>query len=278
MKIYIDPGHNFSGADTGARGNGLIEQDITYFVAKRLRQKLEEAGLKVRMSRNNVTDNVGSGTVQSSLADRSEDANRWGADLFVSLHCNAGGGTGVETYCAQGGISTGYKLAKKIQTRLAELTGLVSRGVKINPSLAVIKRTDMPAVLVEMGFIDNASDSEILGSENGQERITEGIAQGICDHLLIDYEGGITMSQYAELKSMILELTETVKQLAVEVAEIKDKPIYNYIDKNMPEWARPTIQKLAEKGILKGDENGLNLTEELMRILVIIDRSGTFGE
>ena len=49
--------------------------------------------------------------------------------------------------------------------------------------------------------------------------------------------------------------------------------VYNYIDENMPEWARPTIQKLVDKGILKGNENGLNLTEDLMRILVIYDRS-----
>ena len=54
--------------------------------------------------------------------------------------------------------------------------------------------------------------------------------------------------------------------------------VYNFIDGNMPEWARPTIQKLVDKGCLKGDENGLNLTDELLRILVINDRAGIYGK
>lgn len=82
----------------------------------------------------------------------------------------------------------------------------------------------------------------------------------------------LTMTQYEELEKSIADLTETVKALAVEVAELKKPTIYNYIDDNMPDWARPTIQKLVDKGVLKGDGNGLNLTEDMLRILVIIDR------
>ena len=84
------------------------------------------------------------------------------------------------------------------------------------------------------------------------------------------------MNQYDELKGMIGELTDTVKELAVKIHNLESPMIYNYIDENMPEWARPTIQKLVDKGILKGDENGLNLTEDLMRILVVNDRSGIY--
>lgn len=86
----------------------------------------------------------------------------------------------------------------------------------------------------------------------------------------------LTMNQYDELKKEIAELTETVKLLATELYELKNQMTYNYIDDNMPEWARPTIQKLSDKGVLKGDENGLNLTEDLMRILVISDRAGVY--
>ena len=74
---------------------------------------------------------------------------------------------------------------------------------------------------------------------------------------------GLTMSQYEELKSMILEL--------------KNKMIYNYIDDNMPLWARPTVQKLVDKGYLQGDENGeLGLDDGLLRMLVINDRAGIY--
>lgn len=78
-------------------------------------------------------------------------------------------------------------------------------------------------------------------------------------------EEGLTMSQYDELKAEINALREE-----------KTPMIYNYIDDNMPEWARPTIQKLVNKGLLKGGEEGLNLNEELMRMLVINDRAGLY--
>ena len=72
---------------------------------------------------------------------------------------------------------------------------------------------------------------------------------------------GLTVTQYEELKAEIKNLNPVV---------------YNYIDNNMPDWAKPTIKKLVNKGILKGNENGLNLTEDLMRILVINDRAGLY--
>lgn len=83
-------------------------------------------------------------------------------------------------------------------------------------------------------------------------------------------EEGLTMSQYEELKSMITALTQKVEQLA-------NPMIYAWIDNNMPDWAKPTIEKLYNKGYLKGDEEGkLNLDTNMLRILVILDRSGAF--
>ena len=82
---------------------------------------------------------------------------------------------------------------------------------------------------------------------------------------MITGSGDLTMSQYEELKNEIRQMKE------------KSTPmIYNYIDNNMPEWARPTIQKLVDKGVLKGDGDGLNLTEDLVRMLVINDRAGLY--
>ena len=67
--------------------------------------------------------------------------------------------------------------------------------------------------------------------------------------------------------------------LSNRISKIENKMIYNYIDKNMPDWARPTIQKMVDKKILVGDEKGeLGLTDEMLRTYVILDRAGTFGE
>lgn len=88
----------------------------------------------------------------------------------------------------------------------------------------------------------------------------------------VNDEEGLTMSQYEELKSMISKLSD-------QVGKIGNPMIYNYVDKNMPEYARATIQKLMNKGYLKGDSSGkLNLTDDMLRILVILDRSGSFDK
>lgn len=187
MKIYLDAGHNYSGIDTGSVGNGLREQDITYYIAVKVQRILESKGVNVMMSRNKLTDNViSSGTVNDSLKARYTAANNWGADVFVSIHCNAGGGTGCEVYCYNKSGKSEI-LAKDILNGMLWNTDLRSRGVKINPGLSVIKNTNMPAALVETAFIDNAADAEILGSEDGQTIIAKGIAEGIMEYLGVDY-------------------------------------------------------------------------------------------
>ena len=80
-----------------------------------------------------------------------------------------------------------------------------------------------------------------------------------------------------EEKAKFNKLVNAVSAVTSDVDELKKpKMIYNYIDNNMPEWARPTIQKLVDKGILQGDENGLGLTDDLLRVLVINDRAGLY--
>lgn len=76
--------------------------------------------------------------------------------------------------------------------------------------------------------------------------------------------------EYDELKAEIAELK-------VAVDKLNGKMIYNYVDDNMPDWARPTIQKMMDKGLLQGDENGcLELTDELLRVFVTNDRAGIY--
>ena len=82
----------------------------------------------------------------------------------------------------------------------------------------------------------------------------------------------LTMAQYEELKNEISQLTETVKVLATELHDLKHPMIYNYIDNNMPEWAREAVSWAVENGILNGDENGLNLDDKDLRFITMMHR------
>ena len=182
LLIVLDPGHNFSGMDTGAHNEkyDLWEQNITWPVADMLRRKLEYMGFEVVMTRDKLNDNIKGSSALESLLNRAGIANGLEADLFISIHCNAGGGKGVETYCFQK-ETKGEQLAKSVQKRLAEGTGLYDRGVK-TAGFVVIKETLMPAILVETAFIDREEDLKFLASKDGQNKLSTAIAKGVYDY------------------------------------------------------------------------------------------------
>ena len=186
MLVVIDAGHNYSGVDTGASGNGLREQDITYYIAEKLKPMLEKNGFQVIMTRNSLKENVSDESVSASLARRAEIANKAGADLFVSIHCNAGGGTGTETYYCTGSLD-GRVFADFVQEGMLESVGLRDRGIK-SARYAVLRNTNMTAILVETGFIDSANDSAYLASDTSRKDFAEGIAKGICDYVGIEFK------------------------------------------------------------------------------------------
>ncbi len=180
MVVVLDAGHNYSITDTGAVGNGLREQDITYYVADKARELLENNGFIVIMTREKLTDNVSTESVGASLKKRADIANESGADLFLSIHCNAGGGTGTETYYYSNSPE-GKDLADKLQRNVVAEVGLTDRGVK-SASFAVLRYTNMVAALLETAFIDTAVDAETLRDEGSQWDYAEGIARGICEY------------------------------------------------------------------------------------------------
>ncbi|MEG2380346.1 MAG: N-acetylmuramoyl-L-alanine amidase [Oscillospiraceae bacterium] len=184
--VVIDPGHNYSTVDTGAVGNGLREQDISFQIAERVKYFLNQNGFRVIMTRNALTDNVDTNSTGDSLRKRVAIANDANADFFVSIHCNAGGGTGTETYYYTNS-QTGLNAAQRMQRRLIEGVGLTDRGVK-SAGFAVIKNTNMTALLVETAFIDAAADAAVLGSDAGQEAFAIAIAKGICDNFGVEFK------------------------------------------------------------------------------------------
>lgn len=182
IKIYIDQGHNPQNPNAGAEGNGLREQDLVYTIGQELATLLRRNGnFDVRLSRPTKETLLG-GTNATSLAARVNDANRWGADYFISLHTNASeqsAATGVEGYAyAQG--TRGFALGEDILTNLSDTTGLRNRGMKARPSLYVLRKTSMPAVLVELGFITNPRDASLM--LNSPELFAEGIYRGILEY------------------------------------------------------------------------------------------------
>lgn len=177
MKIFIDAGHNYSGIGTGAVGNGLKEQDINFYIADKLKKLFVASGHKVKMSREKLTDNMG-GTLTESLKKRATMANEWGADLFVSIHCNAFNGKAKGTECLiYSSKSKSFETAKEIQKAIVKSLGTVDRGIKERPDLAVLRHTKAPAILVETAFIDNPEDALLL--KNRQDDFARAIYKGI---------------------------------------------------------------------------------------------------
>ena len=182
IKIYIDQGHNPQNPNAGAEGNGLREQDITYRVGVLLAQLLSRSGnYEVRLSRNTPTEVIGTSNT-SSLRERTNEANAWGADYFISIHTNASDNPragGVEAF-AYSSPSVAFSLGEDIVTRLSAVTGLRDRGMKVRPGLYVLRRTAMPAVLVEIGFITNPEEAALMNRDPAL--FAQGIYEGILQY------------------------------------------------------------------------------------------------
>ncbi|MBR0277660.1 MAG: N-acetylmuramoyl-L-alanine amidase [Clostridia bacterium] len=179
IKIFIDQGHNPRTVNTGAEGNGIFEQNVTYEVGNYLYELLRQnPNFEVRRSRTSPDQVLGTSNA-SSLRTRVEMANSWGADYFVSIHTNASlnpAANGTEVYVYRTG-SAAYYLGIDVLNAIVNRMGTSNRGIKANPSLYVLRRTKMPAILVELAFISNYSDAMKL--ENDPYGFAYAIYRGI---------------------------------------------------------------------------------------------------
>ena len=182
VKVYIDQGHNPTNPNAGAEGEGFREQDLVYEIGVRTAAMLRANGLEVRLSRPTPDTQLGTSN-SSSLAARVNDANAWGADVFVSLHANASeirSASGSEAYVFRLS-SPAYALAENILVQLNEATGLENRGVYARTNLYVLRRTRMPAALIELGFITNPQDAALMAYQ--PQLFARGVANGVLAYL-----------------------------------------------------------------------------------------------
>jgi hypothetical protein len=163
---------------------------------------------------------------------------------------NISGGTGSETF-----INNNRSMAfgTTVNNTYANAMGLRNRGVKTG-NFAVITHTHAKAILVELAFIDSPlTNPDVSILRNKRKEMAEAIAKGIYAH------AGITPSKPVEDKPE-------------EVIEVR----FNTVEE-VPSWATETIQKMITKGLLNGDGNNLNLSEDMIRIFVTNDRAGLYG-
>ena len=181
-KIYIDQGHNPVNPNAGSEGNGFREQDLVYRIGQLTAEALRSYGFDVRLSRPTPETILGTSNT-TSLQTRVNDANAWGADYFVSLHTNASvipSASGSEAFVFRRN-SDAEILAENILEQLNYATGLADRGTTVRPGLYVLRKTRMPSVLVELGFISNPADAELMAYS--PQLFSAGVTNGILAYL-----------------------------------------------------------------------------------------------
>ena len=190
IKIFIDPGHggsrpdqNISGSEIGTTGysgyfteeDGVYEKDINLNISLYLKGFLEEAGASVKMSRIN--------DVAVSLEQRTNQANSFNPDLFISVHNNATtdpqvGGTMV-LYPPRGRTDGTQELSEIMAKKISQKLGIEDLGAVLRDDLFVLNNTKVPAILVEGAFMTNPDEEEMLKSNQNQRLIAEGIVEAI---------------------------------------------------------------------------------------------------
>ncbi|GGJ91286.1 sporulation-specific N-acetylmuramoyl-L-alanine amidase [Lentibacillus kapialis] len=175
MKLYLDPGHG--GSDPGAQGNGMDEKTVNLDIARRIRNILNQdyKNVHVRMSR--TYDRT------KSLSARTTEANNWGADYYLSIHCNSfnGSARGYEDFIhsSLSDSSTTAAYQDTIHPEIIKVNQLQNRGQK-KANFHVLRETTMSALLTENGFIDNAQDAALIKDASWRQTVAQGHVNGLA--------------------------------------------------------------------------------------------------
>lgn len=174
IKIFIDPGHG--GHDPGAGAYNLREKEVALDIALMVSDVLMKnyIGISINMSR--TTDKY------LTLKERTDKANKWGADYFLSVHSNAGGGQGFESYVHNNASKESRDKQKDVHDYLVEKLAWVDRGKK-KANFHVLRESNMPAILLEVLFIDNKQDNDLLRQSSYRKKVGKTIAEALAKAL-----------------------------------------------------------------------------------------------
>lgn len=248
-RIFLDFGHRNNEWDFGATGNGLKESELVLKIGNHTLSFLLEnyTGFIYKLSRVSENESI-------DLNERVKAANVWGANIFVSFHINAGGGTGFETLIFNGDMGKGEVATVSLQNIIHEEVfktmktfGVTKDRGKKRGNFAVLRDTNAPAVLTESLFIDNVTDAKLLKNELFLKAVGEAHGRAIAKYLGLP-----------------------TKQKAVKPMEPK-QPDYK------GHWAEKSIQKAIDNNVLQGYTDGnFGPNDPLTRaqFAVVLDRLG----
>lgn len=223
-KVWIDAGHG--GKDPGAVAYGLQEKDIALKVSLGIKERLESDYEDVQVLLSRSTD------VFLELKERTSKANAAGADILVSIHCNAGGGKGgFESFRYTSASQSSIKLQDALHRSIMAKLGGIDRGQKAQ-NLHMVRESKMPAVLTENLFVDVLADADRLNQASVINAIIDGHVQGIVTYL------GLTMK------------------------EKEDKPVTLRDINVVSAWAEASWEEVTANGYFDGKRPGETITRE----------------
>lgn len=285
IKIMLDPGHAGNYYNASPVVAGYYESAMTWKLAQKLKTALEAYGFEVGLTRQTINEDP-------ELTERGRRAR--GYDLFISLHSNAAANEKPDApWIIHFTNDEKTSLDEKSKAVAHALGGVISKVMNVSDPVYYTKSVDfdrdgngylddeyygvlfgaksvgVPGVILEHSFHTNKAAADWLMRDKNLMKLAEAEAEALAEFYGMKGE----KQQMEELKKQVEKLTKRVEELE-DQAKVK----WAYIDGNLPKWAAPTIKKLANRGVLKGNtENSFELSRLFMRILVILDRAGVFN-
>lgn len=287
VRIMLDPGHAGSFFNASPVVQGYYESAMTWKLSQKLKTALEAYGFEVGLTRQTVDDDP-------ELTERGLRAR--GFDLFLSLHSNASSGEKPDAPWIIHFVEDNKTFLDEKSEEIARLLGpVISEVMGVSAPYYYTKSCDfdrnrngaiddewygvlfgakeagVPGVILEHSFHTNRKAAGWLLDETNLDRLAEAEAEALARYYGME-DKPMTKAEKAAFDA----LAEKVKKLEKSISNVKPK--YNWT-LACPKWAQATVHKLLEGGFLKGDQNGqLNLSEDMCRMLVILDRAGAFKE
>lgn len=195
IKIVLDPGHG--GEDGGASNGDIIESKITLSISEKVARQLKRRGAEVIMTRTKEGDALAEHKPDATFSTlrerkrqdlylREEIVKREEPDVFITIHANAipeAKWRGAQVFYHKEGHAEGEVLAKSIQESIRDTLKNTEREALSIKQVYLLKKVEVPSVLVETGFLSNDEERALLTSEDYQEKMAKAIAEGIEDYL-----------------------------------------------------------------------------------------------